>query len=392
MATAAQGAAEGAPMAATVAGAGRTTSQVAACSSLSHGQRRLPAAGFQAARPQPLLAWRCPRGGLAAVVAALVAVATAAATVAVAPLGIGLVASRGYCSGSAHARCRRPLPAPVVVAVARAATAASAAAAPSPAVAALGLDEPRRRVLAPGTKRRIQNRWKLRSADVQMDPYMAAKEERNVWAPLPWPRSQSEVMIDAMSVIRYCWWKIRRQDEDLVVEHDLHQYWPTRMFYAATTIVSEFGKDRPPSPWRPVTAVFDQPNPRKTANGLKIRSWKNLYKQGPRDAAGVTLGWAQTFVDQSAAERYRCDREILWMLEVLTRDYDRRQVLVTGDTRLQSAARRYCTVRHPEWLFKEMKRVGKRGESAVQALLGGPQNLEKAQKMLPVPVQKAFIR
>lgn len=198
-------------------------------------------------------------------------------------------------------------------------------------------------------------------------------------------------MVDSMSVIKYFWWVIRSEREDLVLEHDLFAYWPAKLAYALQSLTRHYGSDRPPSPWRPIVAVFDQPNPNKVTSGLKLRKWYNLHKQGPRFANGMTLAWAQTYVDQSAAERYRCDREILYMLEILTRDFDRRQILVTGDRTLQETARRFCTVRGPKWLRREiLKMGGTQGKEGVEALLGGGARVGKIMSMLPRSVRGAF--
>merc|ERR1711972_600599 len=107
-----------------------------------------------------------------------------------------------------------------------------------------------------------------------------------------------------MSVIRHFWKKTRMEKNHLVLEHDIHSYWPARLYTAVKTLTRKFGKDVPPSPWKPVIAVYDIPDPKKTRNGLKVRKWQNLYRQGPRSTGRVTLAWAQTYVDQSAAERY----------------------------------------------------------------------------------------
>lgn len=235
-------------------------------------------------------------------------------------------------------------------------------------------------------------RWKQRNPDVPLDPYLAAKEEKNLDAPLPWKRSQCEIMVDSMSVIKYFWKEIRKEREDLVLEHDLFAYWPAKLVYAVQSLTGLYGTDRPPSPWRPIVAVFDQPDPKKVASGLKVRKWYNLRKQGPRFANGMTLAWAQTYVDQSAEERYRCDREILYMLEILTRDFDRRQVLITNDRTLQANARRFCTVRGPQWLRKEIWTVGGRpGKEGIETLLGGRAGVGRSVSSLPTSIRNAFI-
>lgn len=227
-----------------------------------------------------------------------------------------------------------------------------------------------------------------------MDPAEVAERQaraQRLLAPLPWPKSTTEVMVDAMSVIRYALLLQQKKRMDIDFEHDQHSLWPTRVFMAAQALTKTYGKDRPPSPWKPIIVVYDQPDPKETTSGLKIRSWKNLYKSGPRWAGGVTLGWAQTYVDQSAAERHRSDREMLYMLELITRDFpDRRQVLVTYDQNLEGLASKYAEVRSPQWFFKEVESTGAWGKSAIQALMGSTKETGRAFSMLPPAVKKAF--
>lgn len=224
-----------------------------------------------------------------------------------------------------------------------------------------------------------------------VDPYMVAKQEKNLSAPLPWLRSQSEVMVDAMSVMKYFYKRNRVSKEDMLQTHDFHSYWPLRVFMAVQKLTRVYGKDRPPSPWRPVIAVYDIPDPRDQSSGLKIRRWRSLFRQGPRPAAGMTLAWAQTYVDQSAAERYRCDKEILWMLELLTRDYPRKQVLVTEDKWLAKQAKRFCTVRGAQWLKAEILAADRGSTAGAEALQGSEQGVEHALGMLPKPIRQAFV-
>jgi len=161
------------------------------------------------------------------------------------------------------------------------------------------------------------HREKVNGQDVELameGPFFHERQERDGMARLPWPRNQSEVMVDAMSVIRFYWERRSRRGDDVPLKHDVHSYWPGRVYFACQKLAKAYGKDCPPSPWKPIVAVYDIPDPKRTMSGLQVRRWKSLYKQGPRDANGMTLAWAQTYVDQSARERYRCDLEILYML------------------------------------------------------------------------------
>lgn len=224
------------------------------------------------------------------------------------------------------------------------------------------------------------------------------KEKAELTAEVPWPREQTELMIDAMSVIRHYMEQEKVNEYGMVIENDPHSYWPARVYCALRPIIQRYGLNRPPSPWKPVVVAYDIPNPSKTKSGLKVRKWGNLHKQGPRNVgrgecgpygAEMTLAWAQTYVDQSAAERYRCDKEILWMLEVLTREYPRRQVLVTGDKWLQKEAKKYCIVRDINWLEKEILRE-EEGERALGPLRGETKDMEYALKGLPPNIKRAF--
>lgn len=222
------------------------------------------------------------------------------------------------------------------------------------------------------------------------DPYFTAKAERNPQAPLPWPDSTAEIMVDAMSVIEYFWKKIERASTELVVKNDKFTYWPARVYMAVAALRGQFGTDTPPSPWEPLTVVYDLPDPRKSRLGMQVRKWQNLAKQGPRSANGVTLAFSQTYVDQSAAMRFRCDNEILTMLEMLTQAYPRRQVLVTGDGRLAYRARTFCTVRGPRWLEMQLERH-REGRNALQALMGEANGVAGSLGTLPPAVRKAFV-
>lgn len=222
------------------------------------------------------------------------------------------------------------------------------------------------------------------------DPNFNAKEDRNKTAPLPWDTNSSEIMVDAMSVIKFYWRRAERNDEGVTKRHDIHSYWPVRIFQACLLLTKTYGKERPPSPWKPIVAVFDIPDPQDNGkNGLQVRRWSNLYRQGPRACRGVTLATAQTYVDQSAQMRCRCDKEILYMLEVLTRDCDRRQVLVTDDRMLARDARRFCAVRSPEWFENELLKC-EFGAEAVALLEGEAEGLEAAASLLPEKLKAAY--
>eukprot|EP00929_Paragymnodinium_shiwhaense_P014485 TRINITY_DN122398_c0_g1_i1.p1 TRINITY_DN122398_c0_g1~~TRINITY_DN122398_c0_g1_i1.p1 ORF type:complete len:344 (+),score=53.41 TRINITY_DN122398_c0_g1_i1:168-1199(+) len=221
------------------------------------------------------------------------------------------------------------------------------------------------------------------------------RDETDLMAPLPWPTETTEIMIDGMSVIQYFWNKVEKDEEALVEsfdKNDIHGWWPLRVFMAAQELAEAgYGVERPPSPWQPLTAVFDIPDKNKITSGLKIKRWHTLTRQGPSRAGNCTLSWAQVYVDQSAAERVRCDREILYMLEVITRQYpQRRQVLVTSDRRLGQEAKRFCTVRSPKWFEKEVLKTGEGGKKAIEALLGGSDGVQNSLKRLPMAVQRAF--
>jgi len=229
------------------------------------------------------------------------------------------------------------------------------------------------------------------------DPYSAAKAELKVNAELPWERSETEVMVDAMSCIKHYWRRSKSMSEGLVVKNDIHSYWPGRLTLAATQLAKVYGINVPPSPWKPVISVFDMVDRCKTGvSGLKVRKWQSLVQQGCSvSRADVTIGVAGAYVDQSAAMIYRADKEILFMLDVLTREYPRRLVLVTADKRLAKQARAYATVRGPEWFKREVERTGSEGKLAMRALMGEDdartnEAIHKYFKGLPKRVSDAF--
>jgi len=235
------------------------------------------------------------------------------------------------------------------------------------------------------------------------DPLFAFKTQAHPDKPLPWKSEECEVMVDAMSIIKWYWKRIEEEHEDLLVQNDLHVGWPVRVLQAAHVLAKHYGRDRPPSPWCPVIVVYDQPHPSSSFSGKKIKTWKNLGRQGPRsvgltfpqasDEIKVTCAYGGTYVDQSASGKTRCDREILYMLEIITRDFPRRQVLVTEDRALADDATRYCTVRGAKWFESEILKLGgkKHGPNIIEALMGGSYGIEKVTQNLPKGISKAFL-
>lgn len=178
------------------------------------------------------------------------------------------------------------------------------------------------------------------------------------------------MMIDGHSLIEWYWNQTLQIEQDLNLVHDKFTFWPARLLKATELLTRRFGLDRPPSPWSPIIAVFDLPDPGNTWNGAQVKRYKSLSRQGPTEYHGVTLAWSNSYVDTSASESYRCDREVLYMLEMLSRPYPRRQVLVTADPMLAERAEEICHVRGPEWFDQELQTLGQEGEVARQELLG----------------------
>ncbi|CAE7571386.1 MEGF8 [Symbiodinium natans] len=152
--------------------------------------------------------------------------------------------------------------------------------------------------------------------------------------PLPWPEETAEIMIDAHSVIPWYWSETAKIEEDLNLRHDMFTFWPARIAKAGQALLSRFGISRPPSAWSPIIVVFDLPDAAKTINGHQVKRYRRIARQGPVRFNNVTLAFSQSYVDTSARELYRCDREIMYMLEMLMRPYPRRQILVTEDVHL----------------------------------------------------------
>lgn len=207
--------------------------------------------------------------------------------------------------------------------------------------------------------------------------------------PLPWPRIQAEVMVDAMSIIRHFQRATRDKTQLKVHDDDPFMSWPYRVYAGIKALRGDYGKDRPPSPWRPLIAVFDLPHWRRCESGLQMRTWHCLSKQGPRTSSGVTLAWANTYVSQGASRRTRCDKEILSMLEVLLREYPRRQVLVTSDNVLARHALKYCQVRGVPWFVQELQRTD-RGKQALDILMNEHEGVKLPTTGLDLAVRSAF--
>lgn len=219
--------------------------------------------------------------------------------------------------------------------------------------------------------------------------------------PLPWSRKTTEVMIDATSLIKYFNRKARElpQNKDLNQMSDYFSWWPIRSYMIATLLSKEYGQDRPPSPWEPIIVVYDTPDPAKTWSGLQVEKYRYASREGPWKVqlptpgpGTATLAFSQTYVDRSAAGIYRCDKEILYMLELLMRDFpSRRQVLVTASAGMKKHAERFCTVRGPKWLEAEiLQRHGWRGKETYQALMGGPQGVLWHLRALPDQLRLTF--
>jgi len=209
--------------------------------------------------------------------------------------------------------------------------------------------------------------------------------EKGLEDDLPWPRETAEIMVDSMSFSLYLFKKAqeRLEPEGIYINYDKFLLWPAWVWHAVKKLVPIYGFDRPPAPWKPVILVHDIPDMGPGAHsysGLRVRRWQNLKKQGPREIDGVTLAWAGTYNDISARGWGRCDQEILTMLEALTRDFPRRQVLVSGQPMVRDEARRYCEVRSPAWLEKEIRRSGSEGEKIIEEILSSKLDLTEELK------------
>ncbi|CAE7844941.1 cya1, partial [Symbiodinium microadriaticum] len=100
--------------------------------------------------------------------------------------------------------------------------------------------------------------------------------------------------------------------------------------------------------------------------------------------------FSQSYVDTSARENYRCDREIMYMLDMLMRPYPRRQILVTDDVKLAREANTVCHVRSAKWLNEELLKSGPAGVNASEALMSIEYDFQPIMEELPKAVQIAF--
>lgn len=223
------------------------------------------------------------------------------------------------------------------------------------------------------------------SLDMQL---AEARAEEDMNAPLMWPRAETEIMVDVMSVLNYIWARERLTFDQTPSPFGL---WSLRMVFALETLAGRFGTDRPPSPWEPLVLVYDLPNPKMDAWTLQIRHWRSLAKQGPRRVENCTVAFAGTYT-QRLLHTTRCDREILHMLELLTREFPRKQVLVTWDKKLAKEVRPFATVRSPAWLEKEIRAIGTaRGELGHQVMLGDwCEEMEEVLDNCPARIGQAF--
>jgi len=219
----------------------------------------------------------------------------------------------------------------------------------------------------------------LQRNDNQWPPYHDVRKSTDLTAPVPWPRHETEIMVDVSSVNRYYMNQVaaEREAEGMKFMHDPLQTWPVRLIYACRRLARVYGRDVAPSPWKPIILVHDSLDPRSASKhhatkGQQYERWVDLKRAGPRDYRGMTLATANMYVDQSVQMRGRADREILYMLEMVTRDWPRKQILITDDPVLQEDARDYAAVRGPEWLEDEIRTFARRNEtnSIVDVLKG----------------------
>mmetsp|Transcript_68788 Transcript_68788/g.163858 ORF Transcript_68788/g.163858 Transcript_68788/m.163858 type:complete len:302 (+) Transcript_68788:28-933(+) len=235
------------------------------------------------------------------------------------------------------------------------------------------------------THARERFRWGRRYPKPEAPPFPPGMDD-----PLPWPTETAEIMIDAHSVIPWFWAETAKIEEDLDLRHDKFSFWPARIAKAGQALLSRFGLSRPPSPWSPIITVFDLPDPGNTWNGQQIKRYRSLARQGPRQFNNVTLAFSQSYVDTSARENYRCDREIMYMLDMLMRPYPRRQILVTDDVKLAREANTVCHVRSAKWLNEELLKSGPAGVNASEALMSIEYDFQPIMEELPKAVQIAF--
>ncbi|CAE7643475.1 unnamed protein product [Symbiodinium sp. CCMP2592] len=119
----------------------------------------------------------------------------------------------------------------------------------------------------------------------------------------------------------------------------------------------------------------------------------NMAQHGfmkPDEDAPCRARFSQSYVDTSARESYRCDREIMYMLDMLMRPYPRRQILVTEDVNLAREANTVCHVRSAKWLNEELLKSGPAGVNASEALMSIEYDFQPIMEELPKAVQIAF--
>ncbi|CAK0889645.1 unnamed protein product [Prorocentrum cordatum] len=224
----------------------------------------------------------------------------------------------------------------------------------------------------------------------------AAKAKRGLTAKLPWPRSTCEVMIDAMTTIQHFWRKAGHEKGHLRHQSDIFTLWPAKVVQAAAALRPRYAdRDRrPPSPWEPIMVVYDYPNPRRNwMVSPRIDLWKHMSQQGPRVLQkGLSIAFADTYTENlDELTKGRCDQEIMYMIELLTREFPRRQVLVTGDPKLQRLARSHCLVRSPKWLEQELLRTGEPGKRALKAFEPGDDSTYDEVMRLPNLLQDLWL-
>eukprot|EP00933_Yihiella_yeosuensis_P020732 TRINITY_DN16563_c2_g1_i1.p1 TRINITY_DN16563_c2_g1~~TRINITY_DN16563_c2_g1_i1.p1 ORF type:complete len:315 (+),score=50.09 TRINITY_DN16563_c2_g1_i1:41-946(+) len=220
-----------------------------------------------------------------------------------------------------------------------------------------------------------------------------ALEERNRDAPLPWPHETAEIMLDGTSIIKWVMKQKQREDPENYMSSDAWSIWPARLIPAMKALTLHgWGQQRPRSPWQPVITVYDLPDPKTTWSGGQVAKWRHLARHGPKFVQDVgTLAFSQTYVDRSAEMNFRADKEILYMLELITREDPRRQVLVTANTNLVKEARQFATVRSPKWLRSELLKT-QHGIEAVETLMGDhSREVRWMARVLPPRISKAFL-
>jgi len=213
--------------------------------------------------------------------------------------------------------------------------------------------------------------------------------------PLRSRSNQTHVIIDGMSVIDYFWKANTTMTEYAEeVRHNIFTLWPVRLFNAARMLRQKYGDSpRKQSPWSPVILVFDLPAVRRSSL-VQVKRWRNLAKQGPRQMAGITLAFSQTYVDTSARNRYDADREILYMLEYLQRTSSDSAVIVTENRWLaKQAARCGAEVRGGRWFEQEVMDIDNTDATGtIDALYGRTDGVSEALRHVShAGLRKAFL-